>query len=169
MRITSRLGVEYHDDLEDLLFFNPCQSRVRSRIAQAVEQFGLPAIREDGDLLRIELEHLGECQTLYAIDEQDEGEVLAGVIVFFRVPEDTLLLLHVAIGSDYAAGGDRSTEQLSLQLIRVLENVASCIRGVRRVAFQYAARVTPGKAEAASPGSVRTLGDRIAARAAQKS
>jgi len=60
--LTSGLSADYYEALEKLLFFNSEQSHVLVQIEQAVAEFGMPKIVNDGGWLRIRLAQLDEAQ-----------------------------------------------------------------------------------------------------------
>src|ERR1700692_4763884 len=89
--ITSRFPVDQRAALEQLLFFNVNQHRVRVGIQQSIETYGVPEIYEqDGDL-RVRVGDIAGVQTLLAISAM--GRPL-GVAVFVRAAHERFAVLH---------------------------------------------------------------------------
>jgi hypothetical protein len=122
-------------DLESLVFFNACQSRVIHCIADAVERFGKPEIVEDGQRLRIRVDGRDDVQCLFAVESATGRPV--GVAVYTRADLEQITVLHVSIASEYAAGGWKSNEQLLLKLLRELRRSTRLVKGVRRMELYY--------------------------------
>ncbi|HEY5807770.1 MAG TPA: hypothetical protein VIT67_07365 [Povalibacter sp.] len=122
--------------LEQLLFFNRCQERVASGIADAVEMFGTPEIiRVGNDRLSVALAELQDTQTLFAL-EKDTGRPV-GVALYTRADLEHISVLHVSIAAEYASGGMRSDEQLLLRLLREVRRSTRRMKGVRRLELYY--------------------------------
>ena len=58
---------------------------------------------------------------------------LAGVMVFTRLEEETMLLLHMAVARDYASGGRFGRQMLALRLVERLRKIAAQVKGVHVV------------------------------------
>ena len=130
---TSVLGRKHRSKLEKLLFLNPGQHRVRLAIIKAVEQYGIPRVAEEEGLLRVRLDSGREVQTLFTMDRTSVRSKLAGVIVFTRLDTETILLMHMAVTSEYASGGRHGGQRLALQLVGRLREIARQVKGVRTV------------------------------------
>src|SRR5271169_6981742 len=79
--ITSKLPVDQRAALEELLFFNVNQHRVRVGIQQSIDTYGVPEIYEQDGGLRVRVGDIEGVQTLFAVS--DEGRPM-GVAVFVR-------------------------------------------------------------------------------------
>ncbi len=105
IRVSSQLGKSFRDELERLVFFNPEQWLVTPTLIDLVRRQGVPAIVEDEDRLRFQVQAFGMVQTLYAVDSTDGAERLVGVVMFTRAKRGTMLVLHLAIHEDYTSRG----------------------------------------------------------------
>src|SRR6202171_468782 len=85
--ITSKLPVDQRAALEQLLFFNVNQHRVRVGIQQSIDTYGVPEIYEQERGLRVRVGDIAGVQTLFAIS--DMGKPL-GVAVFVRSGHERL-------------------------------------------------------------------------------
>lgn len=122
--------------LELLVYFNSVQSRVADGIVDAVERFGPPEIVVDGDRLRVCVANLPEAQSLFAVEART-GRPL-GVAVFARSDIHHMLVVHLGIAAEFAAGGPRASEQLLLRLLREVRRSSRRIKGVERFELLYA-------------------------------
>jgi hypothetical protein len=137
IRFSSVLGIDYREELERMLFFNPLQPKNTDGIILSISTYGVPSIVEDHEYLRIRVEGLLESQTLYALDHSGAKPVLAGVMVYVRRVPEKIILLHVAIHEDYSPSGKHSDEGLFLRLIFELRRIAKCLKGVQLITIQY--------------------------------
>ena len=64
--ITSKLAAEQRPALEQLLFFNVNQHRVRVGIQQSIDTYGVPEIYEQDGGLRVRVGDIEGVQTLFA-------------------------------------------------------------------------------------------------------
>src|ERR1051325_11891758 len=81
--------------LENLLFFNPDQHRVREGILLALERFGQPRLEEAGDGLSVRIgEH--EAQTLFAYDRDRRSPAPIGAVIILRTAPPAIAIVHVA-------------------------------------------------------------------------
>ena len=92
--ITCKLPVEQRVALEQLLFFNVNQHRVRLGIQQSIETYGVPEIFEQDGGLRVRVGDIEGVQTLFAVS--DIGRPL-GVAVFVRLARDRFVVLHLGV------------------------------------------------------------------------
>lgn len=124
--------------LEALVFFNSCQERVASCIAEAVETFGAPEIVADRDRLRIRIPNQSDAQTLFAVEAATGRPV--GVAVYIRADLENITVLHLGVAAEYASGGPRADEQLLLRLLREVRRSTRRVKGVRRLELCYVKR-----------------------------
>jgi hypothetical protein len=134
----SSIPAAHRVSLELLVYFNSVQSRVADGIVDAVERFGPPEIVVDGDRLRVCVSGLPEAQCLFAIEAISSRPV--GVAVFARSDFQHMIVVHLGIAAEFAAGGKRAGEQLLLRLLRELRRCGRRIKGVRRFEFLYSGR-----------------------------
>ena len=122
--------------LEELLFFNSRQYRVREGILDSLEQFGHPRIEETPEGLTVCVGN-HDVQTLFAHDLDRRGEDLVGVVVFLRTLPDEVAIVHVAAHPDYALQGSRQPLGLGVTLVEKVKEIASRIVGVKKITFFY--------------------------------
>src|SRR5271156_1271504 len=83
--ITSKLAAEFRPALEQLLFFNINQHRVRLGIQQSIDTYGVPEIYEQEGGLRIRVGDIEGVQTLFAVSADGRP---VGVAVFVRLAHE---------------------------------------------------------------------------------
>jgi hypothetical protein len=133
---SSRVPKQCRSALEELLFFNPRQHRVREGILNSLESFGHPRLEETPEGLAIRVgDH--EAQTLFAYDRERPGADPVGVVVFLRTSPEEIAIAHVAVHSDYALQGKRAGLGLGVTLVEKVKEIAARIVGVRRIVFFY--------------------------------
>lgn len=134
---SSKVSKRHRPALEELLFFNPRQSRVRDGIVDSLEHFGHPRLEEgDDDNLSV---HIGdqETQTLYAYDLDAPSGAPVGVVVFQRTSPAEMAIIHVAVNEDYSFHGRRGGPGLGALLVEKVREICSRIVGVQRIVFFY--------------------------------
>lgn len=133
---SSRVPSQCRSALEDLLFFNPQQHRVREGILESLEQFGQPRLEEIADGLSVRVGN-HEAQTLFAYDRDRRGIDPVGVVVFLRTAPADLAIMHVAVRPDYSLQGRRGGVGLGLTLVEKVKEIAARIVGIKRIVFFY--------------------------------
>jgi hypothetical protein len=123
--ITSKLPVAQRPALEQLLFFNVNQHRVRVGIQQSIDTYGVPEI---GDIEGV--------QTLFAVS--DEGRPM-GVAVFVRSAHERFAVLHLGVDPKLSATPDVNTRVL-LKLMHEIRSTARRTRGVDCIELVYKVR-----------------------------
>jgi ribosomal protein S18 acetylase RimI-like enzyme len=138
MHITfsSRAARESRAALEELLFFNPRQFRVRDGIVSSLQEFGHPRLEETANGLVI-LVGDQEAQTLFAYDRDRPGQEPVGVVVFQRTSPGEIAVIHVAVHPDYAMQSRAAGLGLGIALVEKVKEIASRIVGVKQIAFFY--------------------------------
>ncbi len=132
---TSSVPRESKEALEDLLFFNPRQHRVREGILHSLERFGHPRVEERAGRLSVRVGDQ-EAQALFAFDPKRRDEPV-GAVVFLRTAPAEIGILHVAVHPDYALQGQRAGVGLGVALIEKVKEIAARIVGVDRIVFFY--------------------------------
>ncbi len=133
---SSRVPNDCRSALEDLLFFNPQQHRVRDGILNSLEQFGHPRLEETSDGLSVRVgDH--EAQTLFVYDRDRRRREPVGVVVFVRTAPTDIAVMHVAVHPDYALQGRRGGVGLGVTLVEKVREIAARIVGIQRVVFFY--------------------------------
>ena len=122
--------------LEDLLFFNPRQHRVRQGIINSLAQFGHPRLEETADGLSVRVGN-HEAQTLFAFDRNRYDNEPVGVVVFVRTSPAEIAIMHLAVHPDYALRGRHASVGLGVILIEAVKGIASRIVGVQKILFSY--------------------------------
>lgn len=140
---TQRTGVEFKSyiaaahraELEQLVFFNACQTRVWDDIVDAVERFGPPEIVGDKDRLRLALRDQPDAQSLFAVELPSGRPV--GVAIYMRPDHEHITVLHVGVAEVFASGGPRADEFLLLRMLRELRRSSRRVKGVQRLELYY--------------------------------
>ena len=133
---SSKAARDARPALEELLFFNPRQYRVRDGIVHSLGRFGHPRIEEIAGGLSIRVGN-NDAQTLFAFDEDRRDQNPVGIVIFLRTSPDEIAVMHLAVHPDYALQGRRAGQGLGLVLIDKVKQIASRIVGVRRIALHY--------------------------------
>jgi hypothetical protein len=131
--ITCKLPIEQRAALEQLLFFNVNQHRVRLGIQQSIETYGVPEIYEQDGVLRIRVGDIEGVQTLFAISAT--GRPL-GVAVFVRLARERFVVLHLGVEPHVAATPEINSRVL-LKLMHEIRGAARRTRGVDRIELVY--------------------------------
>jgi hypothetical protein len=131
--ITSKLAADQRTALEQLLFFNVNQHRVRIGIQQSIETYGVPEIYEHDGGLRVRVGDIAGVQTLFAISEF--GRPL-GVAVFVRSAHERFAVLHLGVDPRVSLTPEVNTRVL-LKLMHEIRSAARRTRGVERIELVY--------------------------------
>lgn len=131
--ITSKLGTDQRTALEQVLFFNANQHRMRNGIEHSIQTYGVPAIYEQDGLLRIRVGDIQGVQSLFAVSSQGSP---VGAAVFLRAAHERFVVLHLVVAPRDAAGDDTNTPVL-LKLMHGIRSAARRTRGVDRIELLY--------------------------------
>ena len=131
--ITSKLALDQRVALEQLLFFNVIQHRVRLGIQQSIETYVAPEICEQDGALRIRVGDIGGVQTLFAISP---GGRPLGVAVFVRLAHERFVVLHLVVQPEPGVSADMNRRVL-LKLMHEIRRTARRTRGVERIELVY--------------------------------
>lgn len=126
--ITSILACQQRTALEQLLFFNVNQHRVRLGIQQSIETYGVPEIFEIDGHLRVRVGDIEGVQTLFAV----AAERPVGVAVFVRSAHERFAVLHVGLEPSLAVN-----TRVLLMLMHEIRNTARRTRGVDCIELVY--------------------------------
>ena len=134
--IACRVPLEQRAALEQLLFFNGKQHRVRSGIEASIETYGVPEICEAEGGLTIRVGNVEGVQTLFALSD---GGHPVGAAVFTRLGESRFVILHVGVQSPVHARslGERRILRMLMHEIR---ETARRTRGVQAIELVYRRR-----------------------------
>ncbi len=143
---SSRLPADQRAALENLLFFNEHQSRVRGALLEAIERWGCPEIREADGFLRVGLSGRAECQCLFVSQPRAGSLRPLGLVIYLRDAADRITVLHVSLAPAYAAGGLHAEANLLGRLMHEVKRVARRTAGIRQVLLAYRALRGPAAA-----------------------
>lgn len=137
IRVSSLLPTSYRDELERIVFFNPEQGKVAKPVVTLVSRYGVPTIAEEADTLRFHLRGFRGIQSLFALDETETPATLAGVVMFVREDEQTMLLLHLAVHEQYTARGKYAQAHVALRLVGAVRSACARTKGIQRLRILY--------------------------------
>ena len=129
---TSNLPTRYRRHLEELLFFNPGQERVRAKVADINSRYGAPRIDASNGRLSVVLESSRPPQTLFVLEGEDGRESLIGAMVYLR-EDDTLSLLHMAVRQDWTGIRADGGAPIVLSMADQLRSIARRVNGIRSI------------------------------------
>jgi hypothetical protein len=133
---SSKVTKDARPALEELLFFNPGQYRVREGIVNSLERFGHLQLEETKEELSIRIGEQ-EAQTLFAYDRHAPTQSPIGVVVFLRTSPGEIAILHVAVHADYTLQGRHGGLGLGIVLVEKVKEIASRIVGIHQIVFFY--------------------------------
>ena len=139
---SSSLNSDRRDELESLMFFHPEQGQHTSSINASIRSYGFPKIIDERGALRIGIEGL-EVQTLYAFVDRGAPKDLAGVLVYTRIHDDTLVLLHMAVRPEFCYSIGYKNELVLVRILAQLRAIAKRIRGIKKLSILYADKEIP--------------------------
>lgn len=131
--IRCKLPADQRAALEQLLFFNVNQHRVRLGIQQSIETYGVPEIHEHDGGLSIRVGDIEGVQSLFAVS--DAGRPL-GVAVFVRLARERFVVLHLGVQQPYTVASELNTRVL-LKLMHEIRSAARRTHGVDRIELVY--------------------------------
>jgi hypothetical protein len=131
--ITPRLPANQRDDLEQILFFNANQHRVRLGIQLSIETYGAPAIHVENGLLRIRVGEMPGVENLFAVSATGR---LLGVAVFACLADERFVVLHLGLQARRIGAPDVNAPVLR-RLMYEIRRAARLTRGVDRIELVY--------------------------------
>ncbi len=131
--ITSQLATDQRAALEQLLFFNENQHRVRGGILQSIDTYGVPEIYERDGALAIRVGAIDGVQSLFAVSADGRPR---GVAVFVRLARNRIVVLHLGVEPHHHAGKEANSAVL-MRLMHEVRSAAQCTRGVDRIELVY--------------------------------
>ncbi len=134
--ITSKLAAELRPALEQLLFFNINQHRVRLGIQQSIDTYGVPEIYEQDGGLGIRVGDIEGVQTLFAVSADGRP---VGVAVFVRSAHERFAVLHLGLEPRLSLTPELNTRVL-LKLMHEIRSAARRTRGVDCIELVYKVR-----------------------------
>ena len=134
--MTSQLAVNQRGALEQLLFFNQNQHRVRGGIENSIEAYGVPEIVERDGVLGIRVGAVDGVQSVFAVSAA--GRPL-GVGIFARLASNRIVVLHLGVAYAGAAAADANS-WLLLRLLHEIRKAARATLGIDRIELVYRSR-----------------------------
>lgn len=131
--IRCKLPLDQRAALEQLLFFNVNQHRVRLGIQESIETYGVPEIHEHDGGLSIRVGDIEGVQSLFAVS--GAGRPL-GVAVFVRLARERFVVLHLGVQQPYTVASELNTRVL-LKLMHEIRSAARRTHGVDRIELVY--------------------------------
>jgi hypothetical protein len=131
--IQCKLPADQRAALEQLLFFNVNQHRVRLGIQESIETYGVPEIHEQDGGLSIRVGDIEGVQSLFAVS--DDGRPL-GVAVFVRLARERFVVLHLGVQQPFTVGADLN-RRILLKLMHEIRSAARRTHGVDRIELVY--------------------------------
>jgi hypothetical protein len=142
--LRSQVAARWRPALEQLLFFNTGQERVRRELTAAIDRYGTMEVVDTAGQLTLRVQRLPQSQALFAIGA--DGRPI-GCVVYCRIEPSRFLLLHLAVAEDHAAGGPGAQTMVLMHLIAAVRAIARRTRGVETVELLYGAgRTVPIRA-----------------------
>ena len=134
----SRLGPEHRGVLENLVFFNEGQGRIRQSMVRSIEQYGTPQISERDGWIAVELPSVPQVQVLYILEEEFGRSTLSGVVIYAR-RESSLDVIYIGLDPRhcFGAGGNN---YLFIEIFQLLLAIGRRIGGVKFVTFNQGSR-----------------------------
>ena len=133
----SSLDRVFLDDLEEILFFHPQQSKVRNAIVESIRKFGKPEIIQSGTRLRIGTDRFDHIQGLFVISNSSGRAQLAGVGLYVRDHPGNISIVHIAVHQDYTASGEHAEQMVLIRMINELRRIAAQIKGIDKITLLY--------------------------------
>ncbi len=133
---SSKASKQCRQALEELLFFNPSQFRVREGIINSLKNFGHPRLEDSTDGLTVKVGDV-EAQTLFAYKQSGRETNPIGLVVFLRTSRAEIAIIHIAVHPDYGLHGSKNDLGLGVILIEKVKDIAARIVGVERIVFFY--------------------------------
>lgn len=143
---SSRIPADQRATLENLLFFNEHQSRVRGALREVIERWGCPEILEEEGFLRVTVAGHAGVQCLFATQARAGTLRPLGLVVYVRDAAERLTVLHVGLSPAYAAGGLYAEANLLSRLMHEVKRVARRTAGIRQLMVAYRAFRGPAAA-----------------------
>ena len=136
--IAPTLAANQRDALEQLLYFNVNQERLRAGIQRSIDSYGLPEILEQDGKLQVRVTRINDAQTLFAVSKFGHP---MGVAIFARVVPDRIAVLHLAVMPHLQSTADINARVL-LELVEEVLRVARDTHGVDGVDVIYSQRLS---------------------------
>ena len=133
---TTKVSKQSRPVIEELMFFNPSQHRVREGIINSLAKFGYPRLEESGDHLVVRVGD-SDAQTLFVYDQDSRRREPIGMVAFLRTSPSEIAIMHIAVHADYALQNRKHDLGLGIILIEKVKEIAARIVGVEKIIFFY--------------------------------
>lgn len=136
IRFSSKVPRGSLEALKELIYLNPHQARDEEGILRALAEYGHPKIHEVAEELRI---HVGDHvpQSIFAYDEADGSGHPVGVVIFTRIDQETISIIHISVDPDYSMLGGRDEYGVGARLIQEVIRIGGKVTGINYVSLQY--------------------------------
>ncbi len=134
---SSVIKKNYRNSLESLLHFNENQIKYSRDIVNIIEEYGIPEIVSDLDNLRIKIGNFSEVQCIFAFDGNENYNHLIGLIIYYRITIEDIIILHVAVNWEYTVSGKYGDQMLAMRLISKVREVANRLKGIETISIAY--------------------------------
>jgi hypothetical protein len=139
IHLCSRLDMIYREELEQLFFFNPRQSKVQDQVRKTVAQYGPPEIQDDGRSITLGIRNIQCAQALFILYGKERAHLL-GALVYVRKKE-RLKVLYLALKPIFTITW-RDSCTLLIFVINALREVARSIRGVDTIELEVGSKAS---------------------------
>lgn len=134
---SSKIEKKYKENLEELLFFNPQQTKIRSKLVEIIEKYGVPFMVVNGDSISVAIEGLEGVQTLFAFWKEIGKPELIGAMIYVRMSLDSLLVLHMGVAEEFSTSGKYANQMVIAKFILKLKEIAKKIKGISIIEVLY--------------------------------
>lgn len=132
-QVSSQIDVTYREDLDQLFFFNPRQSRVKGQILNSAARYGLPEIQSVGLAITLGIKNFPGAQSLFIMGGRGKNRLL-GAFIYVREKE-SLAVLYLALKPSLIDGWQGSCALL-VCVTQTLRGIASRVSGVNGIEFR---------------------------------
>lgn len=130
--LLAALDEAWRETVEDLLYFNPQQAALKDRILESIQLYGAPRVESVGGKLRITLDGKVEPGAFFALVDQKDEVVLAGLVLYLR-RDAGLVCLYMSVVEDYTAHGPCARHGVAFRLLNAVQRVGMRIQGVDHI------------------------------------
>ena len=124
---------DYLKELENLFYLNKKQNNYRQIIIDFIEKYGEPRIVKEDKYITIKVDGNYESGCIFAA----YGPRLVGVLVYLYLNDDTILVIYIAIDSDYTHDGEFKEMMLFSKMFDELKRIAKQKGTIKKIEFRY--------------------------------
>lgn len=134
LKFHTKIHKSYINSLQKLLFFNSNQSKYYSTIKKLIENYGEPKIyKSDGRYIKVKIDELNSSESLFV----SIGPKLVGVVIYYRVSRETIIILHIAIDKFCTFNKLNGNFNILMKIFSKIKNIASNTKEVKNLEFYY--------------------------------